>query len=151
MTLFLFLHLLGVALWIGGGWAVKAIGRSSPVEARSQLRYVVKVQWAVTRAVMFPGVLLTVLSGLFLTFRLMGAVGAGSGGLMAMQGLGLLGALLSLFISIPAYARLSRIDPEGDNAAYFDRLLQRAQISGAVAGVLALAALVGGAVHRYGG
>ena len=86
MTLFLFLHLLGVALWIGGGWAVRAIGRSSRVEARSQLRYVVKLQWAVTRTVMFPGVLLTVLSGLFLTFRLMSAVGAGGGGLMAKIG-----------------------------------------------------------------
>lgn len=151
MTLFLFLHLLGVALWIGGGWAVRAIGRSSRVEARSQLRYVVKLQWAVTRTVMFPGVLLTVLSGLFLTFRLMSAVGAGGGGLMAMQGLGLLGALLSLFISIPAYARLSRVDPEGEHATYFDHLMRRAQISGAVAGLLALAALVGGVVHRYGG
>lgn len=151
MTLFLFLHLLGVALWIGGGFAVRAIGRAARVEARSQLRYVVSLQWAVTRAVTFPGVLLTVLTGLFLTFRLMSRVGAGGTGLVAMQGLGLLGALLALFISIPAHARLSRTDPEGPHAAYFDRLLTRAQISGALAVALAVAALAGGVVHRYGG
>ncbi len=151
MRLFLLLHFLGFALWIGGGWAVKSIGQSTRVEARSQLRYVVKLQWAVTRVVMFPGVLLTVLSGLMLTFRQMSAVGAGSGALVAMQAAGMLGALISLFVSIPAYARLARLDPEGENAGYFDRLLQRAQISGAISGVLALAALVGGVMHRYGG
>jgi hypothetical protein len=63
-----------------------------------------------------------------------------------MQGAGILGALIVLMVGLPTASRLARIDPEGANAAYFDELRQRQRVAGSIAGVLALAALVGGAM-----
>jgi hypothetical protein len=49
-------------------------------------------------------------------------------------------------VGLPTAAKLARVDPEGPNAAYFDELRQRQRIVGGVAGIFALAALVGGAM-----
>ena len=54
------------------------------------------VAWAITRGLIFPGSLLTVVSGLFLTFKLMHGPAMGNGWLVTMQGLGILVALLAL-------------------------------------------------------
>jgi hypothetical protein len=56
------------------------------------------------------------------------------------------GALIVLMVGLPTAAKLARVDPEGPNAAYFDELRQRQRIVGGVAGIFALAALVGGAM-----
>lgn len=150
MTLWLFLHLLGSALWLGGGGAIMFVGIASRGESRALLGHTARVQWTITRTVLAPGVLATILSGLMLTFRLMGAVGMGNAGLVTMQGLGLLAGLLTLFVTIPAYARLARLDPEGQHAAYVDRLRARARLVGAVSGIMGVLAMGGAAVYRYG-
>ena len=98
-----------------------------------------------------PGALLTVLSGLILTFRVTGRTGELVGfnsWLVLMQATGIIGALVALLISLPTASKLARLDPAGPHAAYFDELRQRQKIVGSVAGTLALLALVAGALVR---
>lgn len=145
----LFLHLLGFTLWIGGGWASMFAGIAAKREGRAGLGSVARAQAAVHRMVIGPGALLTVLSGLLLTFTVTAASSELVGfnrWLMVMQGAGLIGALLTLFISLPTATRLARLDPEGEGAAYFDELRQRQRVVASIAGVLALIALVAGAM-----
>jgi hypothetical protein len=98
-----------------------------------------------------PGALLAVLSGLILTFSVSGTTGELVGfniWLLVMQGTGAVGALLVLLIGLPTAAKLSRLDPSGPGAAYFDELRQRQRVVGSVSGTLALVALVAGAMVR---
>ena len=150
MSLWLFLHLLGVALWMGGGFSAMAVAVASRKETRPALATVVRLQWAISRNLIFPGSLLTVVSGLFLTIKLMHGPAMGNGWLVTMQGLGIVGALLALTVLVPTAAKLTRLDPMGDHAAFFDRLRARQRMFGAVAGVLGLVALLSAAIYRYG-
>jgi len=148
MSLWLFLHLLGVALWMGGGFSALAVGFASKTEARSALATVARLQWAIGRSLVFPGSLLTVVSGLILTFRLMHGPAMGNPWMVAMQVLGILGALLALTVLVPTAARLARLDPMGEHAAYFDRMGARQRMVGWISAVLGLVALLAGAVYR---
>jgi Predicted integral membrane protein (DUF2269) len=145
--LWLFLHLLGFVMWMGGGIATMFAGIAAKSEDRAGLGAVARAQAAVQRIVIGPGALLTVLSGLMLTFALGGMAG-GSVWLMVMQGAGLVGALLTLFVAVPTASRLARLDPTGSEAAYFDELRNRQKVVGMVWGVLALLALVAGVMAR---
>jgi hypothetical protein len=96
-----------------------------------------------------PGALLTVLSGVMLTFAMTSLRGGEAGfslWLVLMQGAGVVGALIVLLVGLPTSAKLARLDPQGPNARYFDELRQRQRITSSIAGVFALAALVGGAM-----
>jgi hypothetical protein len=66
--------------------------------------------------------------------------------LVLMQGAGLVGALIVLLVGLPTASKLARIDPQGPNAAYFDELRRRQRVTSSIAGVFALAALLGGAM-----
>jgi len=145
--LWLFLHLLGFVLWMGGGIASMFAGIAAKSEDRAGLGAVARAQSAVQRIVIGPGALLTVLSGLMLTFAMTGMAGV-SVWLMVMQGTGLVAALLTLFVAVPTASRLARLDPTGPDGAYFDELRNRQKVVGMVWGVLALVALVGGAMVR---
>ena len=151
MSLWLFLHLLGVAMWMGGGFSATAVAFAARAEARPALATVARLQWAIVRSLVFPGSLLTVVSGLFLTFRLMNGLAMGNGYLVTMQWLGFLGALLALTVLVPTAAKLTRLDPVGEHAAFFDRLRGRQRLTGILSGVLGLIALVASAMYRYGG
>ena len=151
MTAWLFLHLLGVVLWLGGGSAAMVVAITSRSMDRASLGTIARLQWAIVRTLMFPGALLTVVTGLFLTVRLMQGSAMGNGWLVTMQGLGLVGALLVLAVLVPTAARLARLDPLGEHAAYFDRLRARQRIVGSISGLLGLVALLAGAAYRYGG
>ncbi len=149
IRLWLFLHLVGFTLWIGGALAAMVAGIAAKREDRAGLGAVVRTQAAVQKILVAPGALLAVLSGLMLTFSVTSLRGGENGfniWLVLMQGAGLLGALLVLLIGLPTAARLGRVDPEGPGAAYFDELRQRQRLVGTAAGVLALVALVGGAI-----
>lgn len=151
MSLWLFLHLLGVALWMGGGFSAMAVAIASKAEARSALGTVTRLQWAIARFLVFPGSLLTVVSGLFLTMKLMNTGAMGNGFMVTMQAVGMVGALLALTVLVPTAAKLARLDPMGEHAAFFDRLRARQKLAGSVGGVLGLVALLAGALYRYGG
>ncbi len=149
IRLWLFLHIIGFTLWIGGGLAAMVAGIVSKGEDRARLGAVVRVQAAMHRILVAPGALLAVLSGLMLTFAVTSLHGGAAGfsiWLVLMQGAGIVGALIVLMVGLPTASKLARIDPEGPNAAYFDELRTRQRVSGSLAGMLALAALVGGAM-----
>jgi uncharacterized membrane protein len=145
----LFLHLLGFTLWLGGAIASMIIGIAAKREERSGLAAVVRSQSVLTKAAIAPGALLTVLSGIILTFQLSGGDFAGfSMWLVIMQGAGVIAALLTLLITLPTATRLGRLDPNGEAARYFDELRQRQRIVASIAGTLGLVALLAGAMLR---
>ena len=147
----LFLHLLGFTMWLGGGLAAMVAGISAKREDRAGLGAVVRAQAAVHKTIIAPGAILAVLSGLILTFSVSGRTGELVGfnvWLLVMQGAGLVGALMVLLIGLPTAAKLARLDPMGQGAAFFDELRQRQRIVASASGVLALVALVAGAFVR---
>ena len=147
----LFLHILGFTLWIGGAIASMVAGVSAKREGRQGLGVVARAQAAIQKVLIGPGALLTVLSGLMLTFRMTGQASDLVGfnlGLVLMQAAGIIGALVALLISLPTATKLARIDPAGPHADYFNELRARQKVTSSIAGVLALAALVGGVMVR---
>jgi uncharacterized membrane protein len=145
----LFLHLLGFTLWLGGAIASMIIGIAAKREDRSGLGAVVRSQATLTKVAIAPGALVTVLSGIILTFRLSGADFAGfTIWLVIMQAAGVIAALLTLLIVLPTASRLGRLDPAGEAARYFDELRQRQRIVASIAGTFGLVALLAGAMVR---
>ena len=147
----LFLHLLGFTMWLGGGLASMVAGIAAKREDRAGLGAIARAQAAVHKAIIAPGAILVVLSGLILTFSVSGRTGVLVGfsiWLVVMQGAGLVGALMVLLIGLPRAAKLARLDPMGQGAAFFDELRQRQRIVASASGVLALVALVAGAFVR---
>jgi len=147
----LLLHLLGFTMWLGGGLASMVAGIAAKREDRAGLGAIARAQAAVHKAIIAPGAILVVLSGLILTFSVSGRTGELVGfnvWLVVMQGTGLVGALIVLLIGLPTAAKLARLDPTGQGAAFFDELRQRQKIVASVSGTLALVALVAGAWVR---
>jgi hypothetical protein len=147
--IWLFLHLLGFTLWLGGAIGSMIIGIAAKREDRVSLAAVVRSQATLTKIAIAPGALLTVLSGLILTFQVSGGDLAGfSFWLVTMQSAGILAALLTLLISLPTATRLGRLDPTGEGARYFDELRARQRIVASISGVFGLVALLAGAMVR---
>jgi putative copper export protein len=144
--LWLFLHLLGFTLWLGGAIAAMITGIAAKREDRQGLGAVVRAQAVLMRVAIAPGVILAVLSGLILTFQLSSDLPGFNPWLVTMQGAGIVAALLTLLISLPTATKLGRIDPLGETAGYFDELRQRQRIVGSIAGTFGLVALFAGAM-----
>jgi hypothetical protein len=142
----LFLHLLGFTLWLGGAIAAMVMGVAAKREDRHGVGAVVRGQASLMKVAIAPGALIAVLSGLILTFKLSSDLPGFNIWLVLMQGAGLVAALLTLLISLPTAAKLSRLDPAGESAGYFDELRQRQRIVGSIAGTLGLVALFAGAM-----
>ena len=143
----LFLHLLGFTMWLGGAIASMVVSIAAKREERSGLGAVVRAQSTLVKTAIAPGSLLTVLSGLVLTFQLSGGDFAGfSIWLVIMQAAGVIAALITLLIALPTAARLGRLDPTGEAARYFDELRARQRIVASIAGVFGLVALFAGAM-----
>ena len=151
MVLWLFLHVFGFGLWLGGGVALLLNGLAAEKEGRPALGLIMRLQSGIARFAVAPGALLTTLSGLMLTFGNIHTPTMGNPWMATMQGLGILAALLTLAISVPAAARLARLDPMGQHATFFDRLRKRQRLVGLLSLVMGLGALLGGAMYRYGG
>jgi hypothetical protein len=150
IKVWLLLHLLGFTMWLGGGLASMVAGIATRREGRAELSGVIRAQTAVQKILIAPGALLTVLSGLILTFEVSarpGFVGFNAW-LMVMQGAGILAALITLLVGLPTASRLGRLDPTGPHAGYVDELRQRQRIVASVSGTLGLLALVAGAMVR---
>jgi len=152
-ALWFFLHVFGFILWIGGALAVMAMGVGGKRERLEDQGLVVRLQALVYRMLIGPGALVTVVSGFVLTLQMYGqatAVGL-SHGLMAMQGLGLIAAIVVFVVALPTSAKLARLEPIGADAAPFHGLRRRLISAGMGSGVLALLALVTGVLYRYRG
>jgi hypothetical protein len=146
IRLWLFLHLLGFTLWLGGAIAAMIMGIAAKREDRHGLGAVVRAQTSLMRVAIAPGAILAVLSGLILTFQLTSDLPGFSIWLVIMQGAGIVAALLTLLISLPTATKLSRLDPLGETAGYFDELRQRQRIVGSISGTFGLVALFAGAM-----
>jgi hypothetical protein len=147
----LFLHLLGFTMWLGGALGVMVAAMAARREDRAGLGAVVRAQTSILKVIVAPGALLTVLSGLVLTFSVAGRTGELIGfsiWLVVMQGAGIIAALLTLLITLPTAAKLARLDPVGPHAAYFDELRQRQRLVASISGTLGLVALLAGAMVR---
>jgi len=143
------LHYLGMVMWIGGSLAVMVGGLARRRLDRSLWSAIVESQSNIYRIVVGPGAILTVVSGAIMTLRLYNALAGGVGPWMGlMQGAGVLAGLVVLLLALPTSARLSRIDPAGPDAAVFDALRRRLALYSTLGGMLAMAALVGGAFYR---
>jgi uncharacterized membrane protein len=149
--LWLFAHIFGFVLWMGGGFAAMNVGIAMRRGARGDVPALMALSGRLHRALILPGVVLTVISGLILTLRLYGAATSVNGfpaPLMVMQGAGLIAAALVLMVDCPTVSRHTRLDPDGEHAPLFHQLARRAALSGSLTAVLALVALVGGVLLR---
>jgi hypothetical protein len=151
-SLWLLLHVLGFAAWIGGALAVMAIGVAVKRERGDYLGVAVRLQGAVYRAVVGPGALAVTVSGFILTLQLYNqAASVGlSPWLMGMQGVGLVAALIVFLAVLPTALKLTRLEPTGSTAEAFQALRRRQVMAGMASSTLALLALVLGVLARAG-
>jgi len=149
MGLWYLAHILGFTFWLGGGAAAMVVGIRGGQEDRATQAVVVRLLAGIHRSVILPGLLLAVISGLYLSVRAAQVGAHPTAWLMLMQGAGLVAAILVLFISLPTLGRLTRISPTGDTSTLFDALRKRQRMAGMIAGILGLLALLGGVLHKY--
>jgi len=145
----LFVHVMGFTAWLGGGLAVMLSGLTAKYFPPEQRLAVYRVMSVVSRNLIGPGAVLVVVSGFVLSVPYFKTATAPSW-LLAMQGLGLLGAIVALFIVTPVAARLGRLelDPRGELPEAFAGLRRRQAIFATIAGVFALLALLSGTIFR---
>jgi hypothetical protein len=142
--LWLFLHFLGFVLWLGGSLGNMFAGIRARTEPRDQLNAIARSMGVVYRSAVLPGAVLTLVSGLVLTLVVYGAV---SRWVMAMQGLGLVAAIIALVAVVPGAARVTRVDAVSQ-AGQFDLLRKRTARMAMISGILGLLALFAGAMNR---
>jgi len=147
--LWLFIHIMGFTAWLGGGLAVMLSGITVKYSPPEQRLAVYRVMSVVSRNLIGPGAVLVVVSGFVLSVPYFKSATVPSW-LLAMQGLGLLGAIVAIGIVTPTAARLGRLelDPRGDLPESFGGLRRRQAIFATIAGVFALLALVSGTLFR---
>jgi uncharacterized membrane protein len=147
--LWLFVHVMGFVAWIGGGLAVMLGGISAKSFPPEQRLAVYRVIGVVARRLIGPGAVLVVLSGILLSVPYFGHATVPTW-LMAMQTLGLLGAIVAVGVVTPTAARLGRLelDPRGELPESFAGLRRRQAVFATLAGVLALGALLAGTLAR---
>ncbi len=148
---YLFAHYLGFVLWMGGGFAALSVGMAMRNAAREDLPVLVRLLGRLHRALVLPGVVLVVITGLLLTLQLYGSATSAAGfprAMMVMQGAGLVAAAIALTVNLPAVSRLGRIAPTGEYAPLFTALQKRAAVSGQLSGLLAIAALIAAVLLR---
>ena len=144
-------HFLAFVAWLGGGLGVMIAGITMNRLDRSLWGGVADVQAALYKYLVGPGSILTVASGVVLTLRMYGALsGQTPPWLGMMQGMGLLGALVTLLGAMPAASKLARLEPLGGTAAAFDAARTRLRITGMIGGLFSCLALVAGALYRTG-
>jgi hypothetical protein len=144
-----FIHYLGFVAWIGGGLAVFVTSLAMHRLDRSLWGGVVEVQGAVYRALIAPGAVVVLFSGVIMALTVPGAMSGYVGPwLGTMEGAGAVGALVTLLGSLPTSAKLSRLEPLGPQAPLFDALRVRLAIASSIGGTLALIALFAGALYK---
>ena len=147
--MWLFLHFMGFVAWLGGGLAVMLSGITAKYFPPDQRLAVYRIMSVVSRNLIGPGAVLVVVSGFVLSVPYFKSATVPSW-LVAMEGLGLLGAIVAIGIVTPVAARLGRLelDPRGELPEAFGGLRRRQAIFATVAGVFGLLALLAGKVLR---
>jgi len=147
--LWLFLHVIGFAAWLGGGLAVMLSGITAKYFTPEQRLAAYRIMSIVMRNLVGTGAVLVVVSGFVLSVPYFRGATVPTW-LMAMQIFGFLGALVAIAIAVPTAARLGRIDldPRGELPESFAGLRRRQAIFSTLAGVFALLALLAGTLFR---
>src|SRR3989454_2266020 len=107
-ALWLFVHVIGFTLWLGGGIATMVAGVSAKSFEPGPRLAAYKLIGNIQRLLVGPGAIAVVLSGIVLAMPYMRS-GAMPGWLNLMMGAGLLGALAAVGVSVPTAARLARV------------------------------------------
>jgi hypothetical protein len=149
VKVWLFVHVLGVVAWLGGGLAVMLSGITAKRFAPAQRLAVYRIMAVVTRALIGPGAVLVVLSGLILSVPYFKNATVPTW-LMAMQLLGFVGAIVAVAIVTPTAARLGRLDVDarGELPEAFTGLRRKQAIFATLAGIFALLALLAATAFR---
>lgn len=147
--MWLFLHYMGFVAWLGGGLAMMLAGITAKHFPPAERLAVYRATGAVARALIGPGALLVLLSGFVLSLPYFKTATV-PGWLVAMQGLGLVGAIVAIGVVTPTAARMGRLelDPRGELPESFAGLRKRQVIFATLAGTLALLALLAGTVFK---
>lgn len=147
--LWLFLHMMGFAAWLGGGLAMMLAGITAKHFPPEERLAVYRATGVVARNLIGPGALLVLVSGFVLSLPFFKSAVVPSW-LMAMQGFGLIGAIFAIGVVTPTAARMARLqlDPRGELPEAFAGLRKRQAIFATIAGVFALLALLAGTVMR---
>jgi hypothetical protein len=147
--LWLFLHIIGVVAWLGGGLAVMLSGITAKNLHPDHRLAVYRMLSVVTRSLIGPGAVLVVISGIILSVPYFQSATVPTW-LMAMQTFGFLGAVVAISLVVPTAARLGRLDldPRGELPESFAGLRRRQAIFATLAGVLALLALMSVTIFR---
>ncbi|HEY6224915.1 MAG TPA: hypothetical protein VIW26_14105 [Gemmatimonadales bacterium] len=145
----LLVHILGVILWLGGGLATMVLGVAAKPLAPDHRLSAYRLTSAIQRILLGPGAAAVVLSGIVLASPYM-KEGTVPGWLMLMMVSGALGALIAIGVTVPAAARLGRldVDPRGELPESFAGLRKRLVLSASVSGGLGVLALVASTVMR---
>jgi len=144
-----FVHLMGMSLWLGAGIASMVLGIAAKHFAPDQRLSAYQLTSAIQRILLGPGAVAVVLSGILLSMPYM-KEGAVPGWMMLMMTSGLLAALIAIGVSVPTAARLGRLslDARGELPEHFQGLRMRLVWSSSIAGGLALLALAAGTFLR---
>ena len=147
--LWLFIHVIGFAAWLGGGLAVMLSGITAKHFPPDQRLAAYRIMSIVMRNLVGTGAVLVVVSGFVLSVPYFRGATVPAW-LMAMQVSGFLGAIVAIAIAVPTAARLGRLelDPRGELPESFAGLRRWQAIFSTIAGVFALLALVAGTVMR---
>jgi putative copper export protein len=145
----LFLHYMGFAAWVGGGLAMMLAGITAKHFPPEERLAVYRATSVVARNLVGPGALLVLVSGFVLSLPFFKTAFV-PGWLVAMQGLGLVGALIAIGVVTPTAARMGRLelDPRGELPESFAGLRKRQVIFATAAGAFALLSLLTGTVMR---
>ena len=145
----LFTHVLGVVLWLGGGLATMVAGVAAKQFPPQTRIAAYRLTSAVQRVLVGPGAVAVLVSGVVLSMRFM-REGTIPGWLTLMMAAGILAALIALGVTLPTAARLGRLDlgPRGDLPESFTGLRQRLVLAASVTGGLVLIALAAGTMLR---
>lgn len=148
--LWLFIHVSGFVMWLGGGLASMIAGvtakRFAPAERLAVYRAVAMVHKVLIRT----GAVAAILSGFILAMPFFQAGGRLPPWLNMMIANGLLGFLALLFVSVPTASKLGalELDPRGELPENFARLRKRQVIWATLAGFFAILAVFSGTIVR---
>lgn len=146
MKLWLLAHWAGMILWLGPGIAGMFMNIRARRETPAARALLARFLAPVYGTLIGPGAMITAVTGVVLTMRLARVGGAmASPGLIIMQGAGLVGALIVMFVVLPAAGRLARVAATvegGDLPPVFNSLRKRIVVGSSVGGTLGVIALV---------
>jgi uncharacterized membrane protein len=147
--LWLFIHVIGFTLWLGGGIATMVAGVSAKSFEPGPRLAAYKLIGNIQRLLVGPGAVGVVVSGVFLAMQYMRS-GMMPGWMNLMMGAGLLGAIAAVGVSVPTAARLGRLelDARGELPEAFQGLRKRQILAASIAGGLGLIAMAAATIMR---